>query len=132
MKLKFFNIFLLGIFVVLFVGCSGTVPIQDLVDAKVTTASEKFTLEDVKRAIITAGRRNDWQMKDVALGHIVATRIAGGSMMAQIDVRYNLKTFNIHYKASNNMDYKGSSIHEKYAEWIEKLHNEIKGRLMLI
>lgn len=130
MKFKSF-VLLLGICVLLLVGCSGTVPIQDYVDAPIIAGSDEYSLADVKQAIIIAGRRNDWRMKDVSEGHIVGTHLLGDAM-AQVDIRYTLKTYNIHYKASTNMKYNGSAIDKKYAMWIEKLSNEINKRLMLI
>ena len=128
MKLKsLFSLFLITTLIL--IGCARTSPIQDINNAPVTVATGKnYTLTDVKNAIMRAGAALGWQMQDVAPGHLVGT-LNVRTHMAQVDIKYNTKTYSITYKDSSNLNYDGTKIHSNYNGWIQNLDRGIKTQL---
>lgn len=108
-------------------GCKSA-PVQNVVDAPVTTATQKYAQDDVRKAILNAGAKLGWQMKDVEPGYMIAT-LTLRTHMAQVDIRYNKQNYNIQYKNSSNLDYDGSSIHSNYNGWVQNLDNAIRANL---
>jgi len=108
-------------------GCKSA-PVQNVVDAPVTTATQKYAQDDVRKAILNAGARLGWQMKDVEPGYMIAT-LTLRTHLAQVDIHYNKQNYNIVYKNSTNLDYDGTSIHSNYNGWIQNLDNAIRANL---
>jgi hypothetical protein len=79
----------------------------------------------VEKAILRAGAARGWQMRKVRSGHIVAT-LNIRRHMAQVDITYNKKTYNIQYKDSHELKYDGSTIHNQYNAWIKNLDKDIR------
>ncbi len=112
-------------------GCRGGAEIYNVKDAPVNTASGVTpSLEEVQKAIITAGTGLNWSMAVVKPGHIVGT-LNVRSHTAVVDIMYNSKTYSITYKDSTNLKYDAEkkTIHENYRSWIQNLDNNIRGRL---
>jgi hypothetical protein len=108
-------------------GCKSA-PVQDVVDAPVTTSTQKYTQDDVRRAILDAGARLGWQMKDVENGHMLGTLMLR-SHMAQVDILYTKQNYTIKYKNSTNLDYDGQNIHSNYNGWVQNLDKAIRANL---
>lgn len=112
-------------------GCRGGAEIYNIKDAPINTASGGTpSVEDVQKAIITAGTGLNWSMAVVKPGHIVGT-LNVRSHQAVVDIMYNSKTYSITYKDSTNLKYNADkqTIHENYRSWIQNLDNNIRGRL---
>jgi hypothetical protein len=112
-------------------GCRGGGEIYNVKDAPINTASGSTpSLEDVQKAIITAGTGLNWSMAVVKPGHIVGT-LNVRSHTAVVDIMYNSKTYSITYKDSTNLKYDAEkkTIHGQYRSWIQDLDNNIRGRL---
>ena len=112
-------------------GCRGGGEIYNIKDAPINTASGSTpSLEDVQKAIITAGTGLNWSMAVVKPGHIVGT-LNVRSHQAVVDIMHNTKTYSITYKDSTNLKYNADkqTIHENYRGWIQNLDNNIRGRL---
>lgn len=112
-------------------GCRGGGEIYTVKDAPINTASGSTpSLEEVQKAIITAGTGLNWSMAVVKPGHIVGT-LNVRSHQAVVDIMYNSKTYSITYKDSTNLKYDAEkkTIHENYRSWIQNLDNNIRGRL---
>jgi hypothetical protein len=112
-------------------GCRGGGEIYNVKDAPINTASGSTpSLEDVQKAIVTAGTGLNWSMAVVKPGHIVGT-LNVRSHTAVVDIMYNSKTYSITYKDSTNLKYDAEkkTIHENYRSWIQNLDNNIRGRL---
>lgn len=112
-------------------GCRSGVEIYNVKDAPIHTASGSTpSLEDVQKAIITAGTGLNWSMTVVKPGYIVGT-LNIRSHTAVVDIMYNAKTYSITYKDSTNLRYNAEkkTIHEQYRSWIQELDNNIRGRL---
>lgn len=108
-------------------GCRSA-PVQDVVDAPVTTSTQKYANDDVRKAILEAGARLGWQMKDLDKGHMLGTLFLR-SHMAQVDIHYTKQNYTIKYKNSSNLDYDGENIHSNYNGWIQNLDNAIRANL---
>ncbi|MBH0176491.1 MAG: hypothetical protein HP491_01150 [Nitrospira sp.] len=112
-------------------GCRGGAEIYTVKDAPVITASGKTpSLEEMQKAIVTAGVGLNWSMAVVKPGHIVGT-LNVRSHQAVVDIVYNSKTYSITYKDSTNMKYNAEKklIHENYRGWIQNLDNNIRNRM---
>ena len=131
MKLKsLFSLFLITTLIL--IGCARTDAIYNVNSAPITVASMKsYTLTDVRNAIVRAGAGIGWQMQEVAPGHLVGT-LNIRTHMAQVDIKYNTKTYSITYKDSSDLDYDGTKIHKNYNGWIQHLDNAIKTQVSAI
>lgn len=112
-------------------GCRGGGEIYNVKDAPVITASGKTpSLEEMQKAILTAGVGLNWSMAVVKPGHIVGT-LNVRSHQAVVDIVYNSKTYSITYKDSTNLKYDAEkkTIHENYRSWIQHLDNNIRNRM---
>ena len=128
MKLKsLFSLFLITTLIL--IGCARKDAIYDVNDAPVTVTSTKsYTLTDVRNAIMRAGAALGWQMQEVAPGHLVGT-LNVRTHRAQVDIKYNTKSYSITYKDSTNLNYDGTNIHSNYNGWVQNLDKGIKTQL---
>ena len=113
-------------------GCRGGVQVYNVKDAPVMTATGNSpSLEEVQKAIISAGAGLNWSMVVAKPGHIVGT-LNIRSHTAVVDIMHNTKTYSITYKDSTNLRYNASNqtIHEQYRAWVQDLDNAIRSRLM--
>ena len=109
-------------------GC-GTVPIMNVSDAAVTSASGKpLTLEQVRGAIVRAGATLGWQMKDAGPGLLVGT-LNLRSHQAVVDIPYSTSAFSIKYRSSVALDERDGSIHKNYNGWITNLTRAINAQI---
>ena len=116
-------------------GCQG-VPVMNITDAGVTTATGKeVTLEEVKGAILAAATSSTppWLMKVIKPGHIHAT-LHNRTHTAMVDIMYTTKAYSITYNNSANLKYKpdgkeGPTIHEGYNKWVGYLNTQIQARI---
>jgi hypothetical protein len=113
------------------VGCRGGGQIYQVKDAPVQTATGKQpSLEDVQKAIISAGGGLGWQMAVAKPGEIIGT-LNIRSHQAIVSIPYTTKNYSILYKESTNLKYnaENQTIHENYSSWIQRLDNAIRSRL---
>lgn len=123
------TLLLIATITVIGVGCGRSTPIYNVTDAPVTVNTKNYTLTDVRNAIVRAGTGLGWQMKDVSPGYMIGT-LNLRSHMAQVDIRYNTKTYSITYRDSNNLNYTPEgNIHKNYNSWVQNLDNAIKVQL---
>jgi hypothetical protein len=109
-------------------GCN-TMPIQNVDQAAVTSASGKPLAPDqVKAAIIRAGASLGWQMKDEGNNTIVAT-LTLRKHVAVVAIPYTATSYSIKYRSSENLDEKGGQIHKNYNGWIQNLTRGINTQL---
>ena len=112
-------------------GCNSA-PIRNVSDAPVVTGSGKaVTAEQVRTAILGAGKGLGWSMTPADPGLVVG-RITLRGHTAVIDVRYTPKTFSIQYKDSIDLNYQNGQIHKNYNGWVENLERDIRGNLLAL
>jgi hypothetical protein len=111
-------------------GCMRCDPIQNVVDAPVTTPSGKQpTEEQVKSAIIRAGLKLGWQMKESGPGLVKATLLVR-KHQADINIPYSASKYSITYTSSSNLDWSSDGqIHKNYNGWIQNLTKGINAQL---
>lgn len=128
---KVASLFMAGLLILIVAGGCRTSAIYNVVDTPITTPTgQERSMEDVKKAIIEAGKSLNWAMTSAEPGHIVATQNVR-SHQAVADIRYDTKKYSITYKNSSNLKYNAESktIHSNYNSWIQNLDNAIRSRL---
>lgn len=109
--------------------CARTMPVYNVTDAPVMTASGTTpSLAQVKNAIITACRDKRWIVDPGAEGHIVAT-VHVRQHTAAIDIHYSPEHYTITYKDSEVLLYDGQQIHRNYNKWVQLLERRINFEL---
>ena len=122
--------------VLVFVGGCHGVPILNITDAGISTATGKdATLAEVESAILSAATASTppWLMKVVKPGHIIGT-LHNRRHTAIVDITFNTKAYSITYKNSTNLKYNpegegGAMIHKGYNKWVGLLNAQIQARI---
>ena len=138
MKGMMLRISLLLVVIAFIGGCHG-VPILNITDAGITTATGKdVTMDQVKKAILAAATASTppWLMKVVKPGHILAT-LHNRRHTAIVDIMYTTKAYSITYNNSTNLKYDpdaegGPMIHKGYNKWVRFLNSQIQARINAI
>ena len=108
-------------------GCMA--PVYNVTNRPIVPSGGKpKTLNEVKAAILEAGRARRWTMTEIEPGHLEATVHPGGRA-AVVDIRYSTTSYSISYKRSEGVEYDGTKIYSRYNTWIENLQQEIDKRL---
>lgn len=122
---------LLAVTFAVLAGCTSA-PIRNVNDAPVVTGSGKpVTADQVRIAIVGAGRSLGWAMTPADPGLVVG-RITLRGHTAVVDVRYTPKSFSIQYKDSVDLNYRDGQIHKNYNGWVENLERDIRGNLLAL
>ena len=50
----------------------------------------------------------------------------------QVEIPYDRRTYSILYRESINMNYNGSSIHNNYTGWVQRLSAAINSRVSML
>lgn len=109
------------------IGC-GTAPVYNVIDAPVVTAGQIPTVDQMRAAIIRAGARRGWRMRQTGAQQLRGT-LNVRDHTAQADIRFNWRNYSIRYHSSNNLNYDGVNIHSRYNNWIENLDKDIREEL---
>lgn len=122
---------LLAVTLTVLAGCTSA-PLRTVNDAPVVTGSGKpVTADQVRIAIVGAGKGLGWTMTPADPGLVVG-RITLRGHTAEVDVRYTPKSFSIKYKDSIGLNYKDGQIHKNYNGWVENLERDIRGNLLAL
>jgi hypothetical protein len=123
------------------------VPIIDYKDVTVATKSGKpVTAEQVKEAIVAAGKRLNWDMAFAANNGLVGTLVVNNKHTVAVDISIAADRFSVKYRNSINMKYGLSGkphysnsanptpegvpvIHPGYNQWVQSLMTAIDGEL---
>lgn len=109
-------------------GCN-TMPIQNVSDSPVATASGKSLSHDaVRGAIVRAGAALGWQMRDEGPNMMVGT-LHLRKHTAVVEIPYTARSYSIQYRSSVNLDEKDGKIHKNYNGWIQNLTRGINSQL---
>lgn len=111
-----------------------TQPIHNIVDAPLP-AKPGATMQQIERAIITAGSVRGWAIRPVSPGQLLAI-LNIRRHTAEVTISYTLDRFSITYKTSHNLLYRKSGdteyIHRNYNSWIRYLRDDITRAVGLI
>jgi len=132
MKHSIKNILGIAVFLIFIVACVGTVPIQNMENVPIVTASGKtVSLKQVEEVIKRVGIKRGWSMAQKGKGHIVATLFLR-KHMAEVDITYDTKSYSINYKDSKELNYSEGAIHPSFNKWVAYLEQDIKVQLSLL
>jgi len=111
-------------------GC-GVKPVHDVEQHAVPSNIQSS--DQVKDAIIKAGRVLGWDIKEQKPGLLVGTLFIR-THMAKINIPYSKDAYSLLYDSSVNLDYDAANntIHHNYNGWITNLNKGIKLQLSLI
>ncbi len=127
MPFKKMSIFLLALLAMFAAGCRSNPP-YNVEGAAIVTGRTNASLDDVQKAILRAGGTLGWVMTPAGSGEIMGT-LRLRKHVAVVTIKYNMKTYSILYKDSQNLNYDGKSIHSNYNGWIQNLHRAIQTQL---
>ena len=114
-----------------FAGCAGTQPIQNVEKSPITLPpGKKMNLQQVTTAIMRAGTRLGWQIQPRSPGRL-SGRLDLRGHSAMVDIEHDTRTYTIKYRDSVNLDAKDGMIHRNYNGWIQNLDKNIRAELML-
>ena len=127
--MRILMILLSGMLLIMQSGCRGraSVPIINIEDQAIMREDGKaLTAEQVKRAVITAGRADKkfiWDVNEEQKGHLVAKLIVRGKHTVVVDIFYSATRLNIKYRASANLNFEKDKagrgvIHPSYSLWV--------------
>ena len=107
-------------------GCANLPPIQNVENTPITYNLE---IDQVKQAIIDAGKSRDWVMYESTSG-VLRGELLVRSHVAIVDVTYTDKMYSIKYVSSENLNQRDGLIHTSYNRWIENLNLAIRKNLL--
>jgi hypothetical protein len=121
---------LIGITVAGLVGCRSA-PLYDVVDAPVVQPprGQKLTADQVKSAIMQAGKSLGWQMEEVQPFLLQGT-LLWDNHTAQVNIPYSAERYSIMYKDSRNLNYDGTNIHKNYNVSVQTLDRQIRNQML--
>jgi hypothetical protein len=106
--------------------CSRVRPIYNVKDVTLATSpGSVLTMEQVSKAIWTAGRRLRWQIVEVRPGEMTGT-LKLRSHVAVVSILHDTSRFSITYKDSTNLLHSNAEIHRNYNNWIRNLERQIQ------
>lgn len=120
-----------GVLALLIVGCASK-PIEEVNhEAAVTSSGRHLTMAKMMHAILRAGQQENWHMRHVRRGLIVAIHTKG-KYSATVEIPYTANNFSIVYKDSSNLGYKEGKINQHYNRWVDSLDKAIRRQLELM
>lgn len=85
---------------------------------------------ELKRAIRKAMYLKDWQIRDLAPGHLQGQFQKGDKYAIVVDVKYDAKTVSISYRDSSGLNFSSDgTIHKTYNERVRDLEKAIRAEL---
>jgi len=105
-------------------GCSRTEPVKNIQQ----TLNVRYSDEQLKTAILDAGRQRQWIMQPQQPGTIVGHLIQRDHS-ADIRVTYGASHYAITYVNSQNLMAGQGEIHRNYNRWVNNLDKDIQLRL---
>jgi len=112
-----------------------TVPIVEFRNQALLTSSGRTpTLDEVRRAIVTAATSLGWTLYPAGEQGFICTLVVREKHMIVVDATYSVNMLSVTYRDSTNMSYwsDGSSvvIHQNYNVWTRTLTDKIRGEIV--
>lgn len=113
------------------VGCTSQ-PLQNVENMAIPEHSNgnQPTLAQIEQAVVSAAAKRGWIPNAVKPG-LVTAKIDVRQHSAHVEIPYSRAAFSIHYKDSENLDYRRGSIHRNYNRWVANLAQDIKRELLI-
>ena len=118
--------------VLLLTGFGAGAPIYNVTGSAIPP-SPAATMENIGKAVMRAGLTLGWQMTSKGPGAVEGVLVLR-THRAVVDITYDVKTFDITYKDSVNLDYreKDRTIHSNYNGWIQNLEKGIRAQVLVL
>jgi len=136
MKMRFPLLLLLSVLLALSAGCGRKKHVVTPTGGIPATAAQgKFTLKDMREAILKGCESAQWHTTEIDANTIEAMSSAGkGKHGAVVLIPYTATAYSINYKSSSNMKYESkddgtATIHRGYNKLVRKLDEAIKAQL---
>ena len=120
-----------GIWLVLLacsVAISCVVPIQNIQNEPIVTATKGVSASQIQKAIIKAGSKRGWRIRPIGSGQLQGS-LRVRAHTATVLIRFNTKKYSITYKDSTNLKSDGARIHGNYNKWVATLSQDINFEL---
>ena len=116
----------------LLTGFGAGAPIYNVTGAPIPP-NPAATMENIGKAVLRAGLTLGWQMTPKGPGAVEGVLVLR-THRAVVDITYDVKTFNIAYKDSINLDYreKDKTIHSNYNGWIQNLEKGVRAQVLVL
>ena len=134
-------ILLSGMLLIMQSGCHARVPIVNIEDQTIARKDGKaLTVEQVKRAIITAGSADKkliWDINEEKEGHFVAKLVVRGRHTVVVDIFYGATRLSIKYRDSISLNHEKDEegrdlIHPNYNRWVDDLLRVIMAEIQKV
>ncbi|ELY2740822.1 hypothetical protein ACOJD8_000759 [Cronobacter turicensis] len=102
-------------------GCARTAPVDNIQ----STVSGKHTAQQVRTAILKAGKQREWMMTDAGPG-VITGRLKNRDHSAEIRIPYSANGYSINYVGSMNLKASDGKIHKNYNRWVNNLDKDIQ------
>lgn len=89
---------------------------------------QQHSAEQVRNAIMQAGKARQWVMKDAGPG-VINAHISVREHTADVRIPYSASSYSIEYLNSSNMRAKDGKVHRNYHRWVKNLDQKIKQNL---
>jgi hypothetical protein len=120
---------IIGAVVVLSLGGCKAVPIYNVTDVPVTSASGKvLQASQVRQAIVTAGGTLGWRMADVGAGRLEGSLVSP-TYTAVVDIPYSATKYSIQFRSAENLKVGDGTIHKRYNFWVQNLDRLIRSEI---
>jgi hypothetical protein len=121
---------LAGAVIALGIAACAAVPVYNVTDAPVTTASGKaLKASQVRQAIVTAGGKLGWRITDSGPGHLEGV-LNLRDHSATVDIPYSATSYGIQFKSGVNLKAADGNIHKNYNGWVQNLDRDIRAELL--
>jgi hypothetical protein len=132
---RFWRLLTISLLGLIIVSCANVLPIRDVDSAPIVTGSGKPPPPDaVQKAIVRAGSMLNMRMSVVRPGVVQAIYAPRSDFTAVMEITYDAKTYNIHYKSSEGLSYDPGprTIHKNYNTWVSNLQKRIDNELLTL
>jgi hypothetical protein len=128
---KMASLLLAGALTLGLTGCGEILPVKNVNNAPVLVSAKSYTEDQVRDAILLAGRKLKWEMSEKSPGVIAGNIYSRGTESgADILITYTKSEYSINYVDSKGLKYDGKNIDNRYNRWINNLTKEIDLTLM--
>lgn len=128
---KMASLLLAGALALVLSACGETLPVKNVSNSPILVSAKSYTEDQVRNAILLAGRKLKWEMSEKSPGVIAGSIYSRGiDSGADILITYSKSEYSINYVDSKGLKYDGKNIDNRYNRWMNNLTKEIDLTLM--
>ncbi len=104
---------------------------EDIYNVTSAPVPAGLTAAQIESAVTTGGASRGWVVERQGEGHLLAT-LNVRSHTVRADIHFDLATYSITYRDSENLKFRKGKIHGAYNKWIRNLKRDIDRQLALV